>query len=350
MTAAPPDPHDTMSPTDPAPPSSPPSSPPSPAPLPQPRTVAVFGAGAVGCCVGGLLAHAGHRVTLIGRPALAEAVRREGLWLASPLHDGPVPVQVATGPEAAADADLLLLGVKAFDTVAAARALGPHLRPGTLVLSLQNGVDNASRLRAALPRQPVAPVVVYLACAMTAPARVEHRGGHELRLGPAAGGGPADAAAGLGTAEAAAMFAACGLQSGVSEAIDLALWTKLAANCAYNALCALGGLPYGRLVEVEGVRATMHAAIDELIAVAAAEGVPLTPAVHEVVGSIAGTMPRQHSSTAQDIARGRRTEIDHLNGHVVARGEAHGLPVPVNRTLWAAVKALETARSSPADA
>ena len=306
-----------------------------------PQRIAVFGAGAVGCCVGGLLAQAGHEVTLIGRPALAEAVAREGLWLDSPLHRGPVPVQAGTGPQAAAGAQLLLLGVKSFDTEAAAQALAPHLAPGALVLSLQNGVDNAARLRAALPGQPVAAVAVYLACAMTGPSRVEHRGGDTLRLGPGAA-----ARGGLDAAQGAALLRSSGLQVDVLEAIDPVLWTKLAANCAYNALCALSGLPYGRLVEAPGVRETMHAAIDELVAVAAAEGVDLPPTVHDVVDSIARTMASQHSSTAQDLMRGRRSEIDHLNGHVVARGAAHGLATPVNRTLWAAVKALEVARTT----
>ena len=124
------------------------------------------------------------------------------------------------------------------------------------------------------------------------------------------------------------------------------LWAKLVANCAYNALSAITQLPYGRLVQGDGVPAVMRDVVDECLAVARAAGVEVTEDMRQAVPRIAQTMPGQFSSTAQDLARGKPTEIDHLNGFVVRKGDALGVPTPANRVLLALVKLLEE-RGSP---
>src|SRR5436190_5633798 len=116
--------------------------------------IAVMGAGAVGCYYGGMLARAGHDVTLIGRPTHVDAMRRDGLLLDTQTFKSQVAVQASTEPSGVGGAALVLFCVKATDTESAAAAMAPHLAPDTLVLSLQNGVDNADRLRAVLA-QPV---------------------------------------------------------------------------------------------------------------------------------------------------------------------------------------------------
>jgi 2-dehydropantoate 2-reductase len=290
---------------------------------------AVMGAGAVGCYYGGMLARVGHEVVLIGRPAHVDAVRREGLRLQAQAFDERVPVRADTKVAAVAGADVVLCCVKSPDTEDAARAMQPHLAPGTLVLSLQNGVDNAERLRAVLA-QEVLPAVVYVATEMAGPGHVRHHGRGELVIGPS----PRSAAL-------VEVFGAAGVPVQVSDNVAGALWAKLVLNCAYNALSAITQLPYGRLVQGEGVGEVMHDVVDECLAVARAEGVTLPGEAHEAVRRLAGTMPAQYSSTAQDLARGKPSEIDHLNGLVVRRGEARGVPTPVNRVLWALVKLME---------
>jgi 2-dehydropantoate 2-reductase len=244
-------------------------------------------------------------------------------------------VQASTEPGAAAQAQLVLLAVKAGDTEAAGRALQPHLRPGTLVLCLQNGVDNARRLRAVLQglAVEVAAAAVYVAVAMPAPGHVQHHGRGELLLQRS----PA-------TAALAPALAAAGIPCELSDAVDAALWTKLCINCVYNALSALGALPYGVLVLQPQVPTLMAEVLAECRAVAAAEGVPLPADLDAAVAGIAQSMAGQLSSTAQDLLRGRPSEIDHLNGHVVLRAAAHGIPVPANRALWVAVRLAERAR------
>jgi len=294
--------------------------------------LAVLGAGAVGCYYGGMLARGGHEVCLIGRAPHVAAINSAGLLLETRAFSERVRLQASTEVSAVAGAELVLVCVKSTDTDEAARALAPYLDERAVVLSLQNGVDNAARLQAVLGRV-VWPSVVYVATEMAGPGHVRHHGRGELVM-------PQGAA---GLVEA---FAAAGVPVEVSDNVSGALWAKLIVNCAYNALSAITRMPYGPLVEGEGVEAVMRDAVAECMAVARAEGVSLPDGVWASVARIAHTMPTQLSSTAQDLARGRRSEIDHLNGHVVRRGEALGVATPVNRTLAAIVRLLEERAAS----
>ena len=292
--------------------------------------IAVMGAGAVGCYYGGMLARAGHGVVLIGRLGHVEAVQRDGLFLDTQSFQTHVPVQAATDASGARDAQLVLCCVKATDTERAAFDLAPCLAPDAVVLSLQNGVDNAERLQRSLGRT-VIPAVVYVATEMAGPGWVKHHGRGELVIGQAAA---AD--------ELVRLFSAAGVPIEISANVVGALWTKLIVNCAYNALSAITRVPYGRLIQGPGVEAVLRDVVEECLAVAAADGVTVPGDPWEAVLRIAQTMPDQLSSTAQDLARGKPSEIDHLNGHICARGEVLGIPTPVNRVLYAAVKALES--------
>lgn len=297
---------------------------------PSPLRVAVFGAGAVGCFYGGMLARAGHRVTLIGRPQHVQVFAAQGLRMQTLAFDETVKLAASTDAAAVAGADLVLFAVKSPDTESAGEQMRPHLAPGALVLCLQNGVDNAERLRAVLPGVHVAAAVVYVATEMAGPGHLRHHGRGELVIEPS----PRSAAV------AQALIAA-GVPTEVSDNVRGALWAKLILNCAYNALSAVGRIAYGELVQRPGVRDVMRDVVAECRAVAAADGVTIPGDVDLAVRRIAETMPSQYSSTAQDLMRGKPSEIDHLNGYVVRRGEALGVPTPSNRVLWAVVKLVE---------
>jgi len=144
--------------------------------------IAVVGAGAVGCYFGGMLALAGAPVTFIGRVLQVEALRTNGLTLESVRFTRTVAVEASTEMRSAADAKVVLLCVKTTDTEEAARALAPHLAKGALVVSLQNGVDNVSRIRAAGGIDAV-PAVVYVGAEVTEPGRVKHTARGDLVLG-----------------------------------------------------------------------------------------------------------------------------------------------------------------------
>lgn len=292
--------------------------------------IAVMGAGAVGCYYGGMLARAGHDVILIGRPTHVEAVRRAGLFLDTQAFQVQVPMRAVTDASGVQGAQLVLCCVKSTDSANAALHMAPYLEPDAIILSLQNGVDNAERLQAQLGRE-VVPTVVYVATEMAGPGHVKHHGRGELVIGPS----PA-------SDELAKLFAEAGVPAQVSDNVRGELWAKLILNCAYNALSAITQLPYGRLVQGEGVEALMRDVMNECLAVAQGVGVSVPGDTWEAVQRIARTMPAQLSSTAQDLARGKRSEIDHINGHVLHQGEALGIATPVNRVLHTVVKLLES--------
>jgi 2-dehydropantoate 2-reductase len=296
--------------------------------------VAVMGAGAVGCYYGGMLARVGHNVTLIGRAQHVEAVRKSGLRLETKAFDEHVRMQASEDPSGVRGAKLVLFSVKSPDTERAGAVLAPHLDPDAVILSLQNGVDNAERLAATLGRE-VIPAVVYVATEMAGPGHVKHHGRGELVIGTSSV-----------SPHIAAALVAAGVPVEISDNVVGALWAKLIVNCAYNALSAITQLPYGRLVKGEGIPEVMRDVVDECLAVARAAGVNVPGDMHAMVPRIAATMPGQFSSTAQDLSRGKPTEIDHLNGLVVRKGEALGVPTPANRLLLALVKILDAKRST----
>ncbi len=296
--------------------------------------VAVMGAGAVGCYYGGMLARAGHEVVLIGRSSHVEAFRRGGLRLQAQTFDETLQVAASTEASAAAGAQLVLFCVKSTDTESAGEQLKPHLAPGTLVLTLQNGVDNAERLRGVLQPVEVAAAVVYVATEMAGPGHVRHHGRGELVIEPS-----------TRSAAVADALRAAAVPTEVSDNVRGALWAKLILNCAYNAMSAIAQVPYGRMVRATGVTDVMRDVVDECLAVAAADGVAVPGNVDAAVRRIAETMSQQYSSTAQDLARGKASEIDHLNGYVVKRGAALGVKTPANRVLHTLVRLVETTRS-----
>ena len=294
--------------------------------------IAVMGAGAVGCYYGAMVARAGHSVVLIGRSALVDAIRREGLLLESSEFTGRVNVEADTSPAAVKGAELVLFCVKSADTASAGAAVAPYLSPQASVLSLQNGVDNAARLSTVLGRHAI-PVVVYVAVETVAPGHVRHHGRGDLVIGPS------DSSATI-----ASLLTAAGVPTEVSARVLDALWAKLIINCAYNALSAISQLQYGELVRAPYVLETMRNIFNECVCVARADGITLPDDLWQNLLDISVNMAGQRSSTAQDLARGRRSEIDHLNGYVVRRGQELGLSAPVNLALLCSVKLMEAKR------
>ena len=297
--------------------------------------VAVIGAGAVGCYYGGLLLRAGHDVTFIGRPAHVDAINAHGLLLDTQFFRGYLPAKAATDAASLASPDLVLFCVKSADTEEAGRSLAGCLRPETSVLSLQNGVDNPQRLRK-LTGYPVIPAVVYVGSEMAGPGHVRHHGGGDLVIGAA----PASKVL-------AQTLDAAGIRTTIADDIEVTQWSKLVTNCAFNALSAVAGISYGPMLEVEGTRDVVASAVQEAVMVARASGVSMPENILEQILKIPAAMPNQMSSTAQDVARGKPSEIDFLNGYVVRKGAELGVPTPTNRALQVMVKLAERRNEMP---
>lgn len=300
-----------------------------------PSRVAVVGAGAVGGYFGGLLARAGTPTVMIGRESFVVAVRERGLRLDTRTFQETVAVESATTFDAARGADLVLFCVKSADTDDAARELAPHLSREAVVLSLQNGVENAGRI-AELCGRPVVPAVVYLAASVPSPGVVKHVGRGDLVLGSP---GPAVEA----VAEA---FRRAGVGCIVSQRIEEPQWEKLVCNVALNALSALCQRTYGDLGRDPVLWSVAEQLVAETLLVATSLGV--TPSnmedfskASETVRKLTVQIAGAYSSTAQDLRRGKRTEIDALNGFIARKGKDLGVPTPVNHTVWALVRAAE---------
>lgn len=304
--------------------------------------VAVVGAGAVGCYFGAMLARSGVRVTLIGRARHMDAIARDGLLLDGLRIHERIPIAATSSiSEGLRDCGVVLFCVKSLATESTAREMQPFLTPGAAILSLQNGVDNPDRIHAAIHVHPV-PVAVYVAAAMSAPGCVTHTGRGDLIIGHRAGWPSAPALEPL-----AAMFEQAEVPCRISSDIAAELWSKMAMNCAYNALSALTHAQYGRLGRSAPLRDVALRAISETLAVARAEGVVLDEsAAVEAALLLAEKMTAATSSMEQDVSNRRPTEIDSLNGYVARRGHALGIATPVSDILVAMVKLLEESYSS----
>jgi 2-dehydropantoate 2-reductase len=306
-------------------------------PWPQ---VTVVGAGAVGCFFGGMLARAGAPVTLIGRAQHVDVWNRDGLTIDSAQFPAKVAVRGATTLDAVADARLVLVCVKTLDLEATARDLAPLLSKDATVLCMQNGVDHAERFRAATAAAGgtaglnAIPAAVYVAASLPEPGHVRHDGRGDLVIGNAP-------AADLQLV--ADVFTRAEVPCRISTNIAGELFVKLIMNCAYNAQSAICQANYGSIVGNRLTRAVLIDTVYECMAVAEALGLmlPVADPVNAALELGANTMPQQFSSTAQDIARGKLTEIDSLNGYIAARGGQLGVPTPVNSTLHALVKLIE---------
>jgi 2-dehydropantoate 2-reductase len=311
--------------------------------------VAVLGAGAVGSYFGGMLARSGVQVTLIGRAEHVEAIRANRLFLDTVSFQERVAVNASTETSAVRDADVILFCVKTTDTEDAARSLKPYLAPDAVVVSLQNGVDNIPRIRAASGIDPLA-AVVYIAAAMPEPGHIKHSGGGSLAVGEFPDRDNPSKSFALSPAEhpgrperIAALFATATVPCRISSDIEADLWSKFVMNCAGNAVTGITQISYANLAHSGVTREIFSQVIAETVAVARALGVKLPDVdlLSQGLQFLQGIGSDATSSTAQDLARGKRTEIDSLNGYVVRRGKELGIATPANLVLFALVKLLE---------
>jgi 2-dehydropantoate 2-reductase len=269
---------------------------------------------------------------LIGRAAFVEAVSRNGIFLDSLHFQESVRVTASTEIDAVRGAEIVLFCVKTTDNATAAKAIAPLLAPGALVLSMQNGVDNVEQIRAAAGLAAL-PSVVYVAASVPEPGKIKHVGRGDLVIGPR----------NEETERLAAIFSRANIPCRISDNIEGELWTKLVWNCALNAVSALGHAKYGQISGSADAWKVVETTVYEVLAVARAANVH-PPGLEDPKAALAGAlkiatqMAEALSSTAQDMNRGKRTEIESLNGYVARRGAELGVSTPVNQALYALVK------------
>jgi 2-dehydropantoate 2-reductase len=302
--------------------------------------ICILGAGSLGSAIGGALTEGGLDVWLLGRRGSdhIEAMRQKGLTLVEGGVERIVKVRVATDGREVGPVDLLIVLVKSRCTAEALEGAGPLIGERTIVLSLQNGLGNEEILAERLGWDRVLGGKTYAGGLLAAPGRVVAGiKGKQTFIGEW------DGSATERVNRIGAVLDQAGMETRISPDIRAVIWSKLLVNVATGAICAITGLPYGKLNQVQEAVDCGAAAAAEAIAVARADGVVLsmTDPREAWNRAVAGLPFGFKTSMRQDIEKGAKTEIDFINGAVVRLGEKLGVPTPVNRTLVAAIKAIE---------
>ncbi len=304
--------------------------------------IAVIGSGGIGGYYGARLATGGHDVVFVARGAHLEAMQRHGLTVRTPAGEIIVPVTAVAGTEQVKPVDLVLFCVKSYDTESAAALLRPLMGPDTAVLTFQNGVDNADAVAAVVGSGAVLPGAVYVALQLAGPGVVVRTGGEGRMVL-----GEPDGALSERIRRIAGAFEQSGIAHEISTHIQRLLWEKFLFITGIGGVTALARSDIGPLLASPEGRALLTASCDEIVAVAAAAGAPLTPAAARAALEQAATVPpRWRSSMARDLEDGRRLEVDALSGAVVRRGLAHGTPTPIHQAILACLSLHQPARQS----
>lgn len=290
----------------------------------------IFGAGAIGSLLGGLLSRE-NDVTIVGRGAHVDAVNRRGLRISG--LTGLLAWPTAVTDVAPGDYDAIFVTTKAYDTAAAVDALRAFWRRSTFV-TLQNGLGNAEALAARVDRV-IAGATTH-GVTFVAPGDVVHAGAGDTVVGSWKGVHRTEAQ------RLADALTAAGIATTVADDVRRELWAKAVVNAAINPLTAVLRRPNGALVSHADLRSLVERIAREGAAEARAAGVVLDPeAIAGRAVQVAERTADNRSSMLQDVEQGRRTEIDAITGELLKVG---GVPLPYNRALYALVKGLEGAR------
>ena len=293
--------------------------------------IIVVGAGAIGTFYAARLA-GGHDVTLVGRMAHVDAIRSQGLRIIG-LKNAVLNLKATTTVEDIPPDTLILITVKAYDTEAAVASIVDRLQPDSVILCVQNGLDTEVVARQVVAgRALVLRAVTYLGLVFVAPGVIalKARGHTSIERGPR-------------SQRIADTLSACGLDGRVSDDIAAEVWTKTVFNCVVNPLTAMTGLQVGQIADVR-LDPLKRLIIDECLAVARAEGIELgdhlLPTLNDTFRPSTNL-----SSMHQDLMKGKRTEIEYLNGAVVRRGRAACVPCPINEALTSIILTMQRAAS-----
>ena len=297
--------------------------------------IAVMGTGGTGGYFGGLLARVGEEVTFIARGVHLEAIRKNGLAIKSVLAgDFTIPAKVTDNTNDPGPVDFVLFCVKAYDNAAAADQIRPLIGPETVVLSVQNGIDNEQQIGEVIGPEHIVGCVSYVSSTIESPGIIAQTGGPgTIVFGEMQGGTSARTEALQSTLQNS------GIPAELHSDIQVALWQKFLGICGVNGVTALTRLPLGEILACEETRNLMRGTMEEVEAVARASGANLPEGcVDQSMDFFSSVEPSVRGSMYYDLAAGRRLELEVLNGTVVRLGNAHGIPTPINFAIYAALK------------
>ena len=305
--------------------------------------VAVMGTGGVGGFFGAKLAKAGEEVTLIARGGHLSAIRLRGLQVKS-AREGEFTVNAPAtdDPSSIGPVDLVLFSVKSYDTEAAARRILPLISRDTVVLTVQNGVDNAEKIARITGPEHVLAGSAYVFSIIEAPGVIRHTSGGQIVFGEL-DGEESDRSSGI-----LAALTRAGISAERSRQIQRVLWEKYLFITVLGGMTALTRCPIGPIRSTPETRQMLKRLFEEIAALASASGAPLAPDAWERALSMADRLPpTAYSSLHHDLIHGRRLEIEALQGYAVRLGERFGIPTPMLFAVYAALKPSEHGAPSP---
>lgn len=296
--------------------------------------IAVMGSGGVGGYFGALLARAGHEVTFVARGAHLAAIQQHGLHIESTL-DGTFTVQgravedtSQVGPQ-----DLVLFTVKMYDNALAIAATQPLVGPETLILTLQNGIDNGEQLVQAFGASPVLIGSAYMEGRVREPGVVTQAGPGAASFGERVPGITPRAQ------RLFHVFREAGWRVELQENMPGMLWKKFAYIAGSAAVCAATNCDYQEMRTIPETRAIIQGAIAEVLAVGRASGAPIIDDTLAWSMAALDQFPGTgRASLAKDFLAGNRVELDGLTGVVVRMAREYGVPTPINDTLYGILK------------
>jgi 2-dehydropantoate 2-reductase len=294
-----------------------------------------MGAGAVGGYFGARLAASGATVVFIARGEHLEAMRQHGLRVKSLHGDLDIHSEFASDSDHIAPVDLVLFAVKSQDTEEAARSLAPVMGRTTVVLSLQNGVDNADRIARLWGGDRSLAGVAYVSARVSAPGVIEHTGGGRIALGPLRAAGADDAHL------AQSILTQAEIPCEISPDIRTVLWRKLVWNAPFCALSCLLRMTVGDILGSAALEAMVRGCIDEVREAAQCCGVELPPSVAEEALSASVPLRSVKPSMLQDLEAGKPLEHEALNGLVVKILQQAGKRAPINEILYGALARID---------
>jgi 2-dehydropantoate 2-reductase len=299
-------------------------------------SIAIVGAGAVGCYYGGLFAKAGFPVIMIARDNQIESLTNQGVGIQWEERIEYFQVNASSNYEALTNASYVLIAVKTQGTLQTASQIAPHLKSNAIVLSLQNGLDNAGLLKKHI-QQPCYSALIYAAIAMIDLNLVKHLGGGNLIIGNTI---PEQSEQRLEFLSQLLQLAQ--IPTKVSKTIIVEMWHKLIINCVLNGLSAIAQINYSELLKSPRITEVIDLIQQECCQIALLEGVHLDQEhIKDLVSKVPNNWPMQISSTAQDLSKSKATEIDYLNGAIVAKAKKHGAVVPINEMIYSLIKMRE---------
>lgn len=297
--------------------------------------IAIIGAGGTGGYFGGLLARAGEEVGFLAHGTQLEALRTHGLTVQSRLAGTfSLPVHATSDPPEIGVVDLVLFCVKTYDTRVASERLHLLMGPGTVVLPIQNGIDAAEQLSGEVGMQHLVGGVAYVTSQIESPGVIAQTAGPgSIELGELAGGQSER------TQRVQQVLRNAGIRAELPSDIRVTLWEKFLFICAFSGVTALTRLPLGRIRAYPEISGLLKAVLKESEAVSRASDIAL-PAdiVERSYAMLQALGPEAMGSMAFDLLAGRRLELEALNGAIVRLGHEHGLPLPFNAAIYAALK------------